>query len=460
MAEILIKNVTLITMNENRDVVQDCAILIDQGKIQEILPAAHQHDLPAAEQVIEGRDHIALPGLINTHFHLPQVMMRGIYDNIEALDKLKNYTWPIQGHYTADDALTSAQLGVLEMIKAGTTSFISTGLHPRYGIDRIAEIVVQSGMRAVISKYVMDTNAYDLDQSALHEGMWETGPESMQQARELIDTWHGRTDGRMKVWISPRSVGGCSVDLLQEVARTAREHNVGITAHWSEVPSNVEFTLREHNKRPIFFADEMGLLGPKTVLAHGIYLNEDEIQKLAETGTSIAHCPVTNSKLAMGVAKVPHMLHTGVNVTLANDGMGVNNTADLFREMRSMLLLHRAAWEDPLYPGTAQALEMATLNGARALGEVDHLGSIETGKKADLILIHSRQPHTVPLHDPASALVWAVAGRDVRTSIIDGKIVMRDREVLTMEEEKIISRAEEIKHKVLAQAGLEPQGTF
>lgn len=460
MIDLIIRNVTAVTMNASRDVLPTCSLLVDQGVIQDIKSFGPREALPQAKQVVDGEGMIALPGLINTHFHLPQVMMRGIYDSIEALDKLKNYTWPIQGNYTQEDALTSAQLGVLEMIKSGTTAFISTGLHPRYGIDNIAQMLLDSGIRAVISKYVMDTNAYDLDKSALHKGMWETGEESMQQAISLIEKWHGQEDGRLKVWISPRSVGGCSVDLLKRVVKVAREYDVGITAHWSEVPSNVEYTLKNFGQRPIVFAESFGLLGPKVVLAHGIYLNDDEINKLAETGTSIAHCPVTNSKLAMGIAKVPQMLRAGVNVTLANDGMGVNNTADLFREMRSMLLLHRVTQDNPLYPSTAQALEMATLHGAKALGEIDRLGSLEVGKKADIILVKGKQAHTVPLHDPASALVWAAAGCDVDTSIIDGKVVMQNREVYTMDEDKIIAQAEEKKEKILAQAGVKAQKTW
>lgn len=460
MIDILIRKTTIVTMDPDRRVLDSGAIAIHAGEILEVGPDTEISSRYEAAQTIDASNHIVLPGLINTHFHLPQVMMRGIYDSVEALDKLKNYTWPIQGHYDEEDALIGARLGLLEMIKSGTTAFLSTGLHPRYGIDNIAQAILDSGLRAGLSKYIMDTNAYDLDKSALHPGMWETGDESLQQALELIERWNGTGNGRLRVWISPRSVGGCSVELLRRAADLAAEHGTGITAHWSEVQSNVEYTLKNFGKRPVFFARDVGLLGPNVVFAHGIYLNDAEMRLLADSGTSIAHCPVCNAKLAMGTANIPRMLETGVNVALANDGMGVNNTADLFREMRSMLLLHRTVHNNPLFPSTEHALEMATLSGARALMEADRIGSLEKGKQADLILVHWKNAHMVPLHDAPSALVWAANGSDVDTVIIAGKVVMRDREVLTLDEKVVLEEAEQRKRKILEQAGVRAQRTW
>jgi 5-methylthioadenosine/S-adenosylhomocysteine deaminase len=457
MIDLLVRNTHIVTMDPSRHVYAKGAIAIHDGKI---LAVGRDEDISPqyeAQEELDGRDHIAMPGLINTHFHLPQVMMRGIYDSIAPLDKLKNYTWPIQGCYSKDDALTSAQLGLLEMIKSGTTAFLSTGMHPRYGIDRIAQAILDSGIRAGLSKYIMDTPAFDLDKSALHEGMWETGADSLRQARELIERWDGAENGRLKIWISPRSVGGCSPELLKEAIHLADEKQVGITAHWSEVPSNVEYTLKEYGLRPVFFARDIGLLGPNVVFAHGIYFNDDEIGLLAEHGTSIAHCPICNAKLAMGTARVGDMLAAGVNISLANDGMGVNNTADHFREMRSMVLVHRAVNNNPLYPNTDNALEMATLGGARAIMEADRIGSLEKGKQADLILVRWNNSHMIPMHDAPSALVWAANGSDVDTSIIDGQIVMRDRQVLTMNELEILAEAEKRKETVLQQAGVGAQ---
>ncbi|HEX2980694.1 MAG TPA: amidohydrolase [Anaerolineaceae bacterium] len=457
MIDILIKNSMVITVNPSREVYRDGAVAIDRGLIMDVGSTEEIAPKYTARTVIDGKGFVVMPGLINTHMHLPQVLMRGLYDNIEAMDKLKNYTWPIQGCYDEKDALISARLGMLEMIKSGTTSFISTGLHPRYGIPAIIQAAVYSGMRAAMSKYVMDLEGYALDKSALHAGMHETGEASKQQVLELIKDWNGAGNQRIQVWISPRSVGGCSVELFKWVRETARQHAVGITAHWSEVQNNVDYTLSAFGMRPVFFAQSLGLLGKDVTFAHGIYFNEEEIELLAKTGTNIAHCQVCNSKLAMGVAKVPQMLQAGVNVTLANDGMGVNNTADMFREMRSMLLLHRITQNNPLTPTSANAIEMATINGAKAMMMEDRVGSLERGKQADVILINLNQPHTLPMHDPVSAVAWAVNGSDVDTVIIDGKIVMQHRKVFTMNEAEILNSAEEIKEKILRQAGVTPQ---
>ncbi|GAP14509.1 cytosine deaminase [Longilinea arvoryzae] len=457
MIDILIKNCMLITVNSKREVYHDGAIAIDQGKIVDIGSTADVAPKYEARTVIDAKGFVVMPGLINAHMHLPQVMMRGLYDNIEAMDKLKNYTWPIQGCYTEEDALVSAKLGLLEMIKSGTTAFISTGLHPRYGIPAVIQATIDSGMRAAISKYVMDLGGYALDNGALHKGMHETGEASKKQALELIEEWNGCGNGRIQIWISPRSVGGCSVDLFRWVCETAREHQVGITTHWSEVQNNVDYTMDSFGLRPVFFAKSLGLLGPDVTFAHGIYFDDAEIDLLAKTGTNIAHCPICNSKLAMGVARVPEMLKAGVNISLGNDGMGVNNTADLFREMRSMVLLHRAVQNNPLFPGSAEAIEMATRNGARAMMMQDRVGSLEKGKQADLILVDLKQPHFVPIHDPVSEVVWAANGNDVDTVIIDGKIVMWHRTVLTMDEDAILGEAEAIKDKILKQAGVKAQ---
>ncbi len=454
MIDILIRNAMVITVDRKRRVFVDGALAIDRGQIVEVGSSATVAQKYGAQTIIDATGMIVMPGLINCHMHLPQVIMRGVNDNIEVMDKLKNYIWPIQGHFDEADALISAKLGLLEMIKSGTTAFLGTGLHPRYGIDAIVQAVLDSGMRGVISKYVMDASAYALDNSAIDEGLWETGQASMRQAKQMIEKWHGAGNGRLQVWFSPRSVGGCSVDLLKEVARLAREYGVGITAHWAEAENNVDYTLKTYRMLPAEFANSVGLLGPNVTFAHGIYFEDSEIDLLAESGTNICHCPVCNAKLAMGVAKVPQMLQRGVNVCLGNDGMPVNNTADMFREMRSMILMHRNHEGNALYPTAAEAIEMATINGAKAIMAEDLVGSLETGKRADIILLDARRPHMSPVHDPASAVVWAANGGDVDTVLIDGVIVMKGRRVLTLSEDQILSEVLARKDKILNQAGV------
>ncbi len=457
MIDLLIKNASVITVDPQRRIFSRGAVAVQGQKISAVGPSDQIEKNYSARRVIDGRGKILIPGLINCHMHLPQVMMRGVSDNVDVMDILTEYIWPIQGYYSEEDALLSAKLGLLEMIKSGTTAFISTGLHPRYGIDGIARTMLDSGIRGVISKYVMDASGYATDDTALHPGMWERGQESMQQAIAMIEKWHGEGEGRLQGWFSPRSVGGVSVELFREISRLAEEMGVGITTHWAEIQNNVDFTVDEYGMLPAEFAEHVGMMGENVTLAHGICFEDHELDLLAKFGTNICHCPVCNMKLAMGAAKVPAMLKKGVNVCLGNDGMIDNNTADMFREMRTTLLLQRNAHGDPAFPTAAEALEMATLGGAKAIMAEDQVGSIEEGKHADLILIDARKPHLQPVHDPLSAVVWTANGSDVETVIIDGKIVMEERNVLTMDEEQIIEEVKRRKDKILEQCDVSPQ---
>jgi len=432
----------IITVDQQRRIIKDGAVAVKDGLIRAVGKKEEVLSHFPGAQVLGGSNRIIIPGLINSHFHLPQMLMRGVSDNVDAITKLREFIWPIQGNYDNEDALISSRLAFLEMIKAGTTCFLGTGLHPRYGIDAICQELLNSGLRGVISKYVMDSSRYSDDKEAIHPGLWEDGATSLRQAEELIERWNGKGNGRINIWLSPRSVGGCSPDLLRKVSAIAARYGVGITAHWLELPENVSYIKSTYGMTPCEFAQDTGLLGPKTVFAHGIYLNESELSLLSESGTSICHCPVCNAKLAMGTAKVKELLREGVNVCLGTDGVPVNNTADMFREMRAFCILQRGRYNDPTFPTAETAIELATINGAKALGLEKEIGSIEVGKKADLAILNINKPHLVPLLDPVSAVVWSATGADVETTVVDGKIIMLERKVLTLAEEEILERAQ------------------
>jgi len=454
LVSLIVEKGIVITMDGKRRIFKKGSVVIEHDKIIDVGKLDELKGKYSADEVIDASGCAVMPGLVNCHIHLPQMLMRGVQDDVEVMDKLINYIWPIQGHYDEEDGKISCLLAFLEIVKSGTTSFISTGLHPRYGIDGILEEMEKSGLRGAISKYVMEKGAYATEETAIHEGLLETKESSMKEALRLIDRWDGKANGRIRIWFSPRSVGACSVETMREISRLAEKHGVGITAHWAEVKNNVEFVRREFNMGMAEFAEHVGLLKPNVTLAHGIYFEESEISALARSGVNICHCPICNSKLTMGVAKIPQMLTAGVSVCLGTDGAPVNNTCDMFQEMRFAVLLHRASSLNPLYPRAEEALEMATLNGARALGLEDELGSIEAGKKADIIVVNLKNPHALPIHDPISAVVWATTGRDVKTTIIDGKIVMRERKVPTLDEEEILRKAQERAERVVDKAGI------
>lgn len=454
MKSILIKNCKILTINNRREVIKKGFVFIEDGKISNVGKKNEVNDCYRPEKEIDANGSIVMPGLINCHVHLPQMLMRSITDNVTVMDKLTRYTWPIEGNYDEKDVKISSLLGFLEMIKSGTTSLISTGLQGRYGIDNILKEAEKIGLRGVISRYIMEKRGYATEDAAIHEGLQETKEESLGDLKRLIKKWNNKNEKKIEVWPSPRSIGAISVDTMREISDITEENDIGITTHWAEAENNVEYAEKEFDMNMSELAENMGLLKPNVTLAHGIYFREKEIKKLAKSGVNICHCPVCNSKLAMGVAKIPSMLKSNVNVCLGTDGAPVNNTLDMFREMRYTVLLHRINSLNPLFPRTEDVIEMATIKGARALGLDDEIGSIEEGKKADIIIIDIKNNRSVPIHDPVSPIVWTVTGRDVKTTIIDGQIVMEDRKLKTVNESKIIEEVEKIKGKIRTQAGI------
>lgn len=455
MASLIVTGGIILTMDRRKRIFKKGSVVIEGGRIADVGKFREIRSRHRAEETINANGCLVMPGLINCHIHLPQMLMRGVQDDVEVMEKLINYIWPIQGHYDEKDGRISSLLAFLEMIKSGTTSFISTGLHPRYGIDGILRELESSGLRGAVSKYIMEKGAYATEKMAIHEGLHETKEGSMREALRLIKEWNGKANDRIRIWLSPRSVGACSAETLKEISEIARKYGVGITTHWAEAENNVQYVRKEFHMGMAEFAKHVGFLAPNVTMAHGIWFENGEIGSLARSGVNICHCPVTNSKLAMHVAKIPQMLRAGINVCLGTDGAPVNNTCDMFQEMRFAVLLHRINSLDPLYPRAEEALEMATINGAKAMGLQNELGSIEIGKKADIIIVDLKNYHAVPIHSPTSAAVWATTGSDVKTVIVDGKLIMENRRVLTLNEEKILEEAQERARKVLQKANIE-----
>ena len=354
---------------------------------------------------------------------------------------------------TEEDALASATLTMLEMIKTGTTTFLETGMVGRYGVDEIVETVHKSGLRAAIARHVMDMTNYATEENALHEGLVETGEYSMSDTIRLYRKYHG-WDGRIFIWFGPRTPGAVSVELFREISARAKELKTGITMHLAEVKEDVEYLKRDFGRSPIEFAHWVGLTGPNVVLVHTIWISDDEIKLLSETGTNVSHNPSCNSKLGSGIARVPEMLRAGVNVTLGCDGGPSNDNYDLIEEMKIAALLQGARLRNPEALRAEDILEMATLRGAKALGLEGVVGAIEEGMKADIITINYWDPKLMPMNDPVSHVVYAAHGDDVANVIIDGKLVMKDRKVLTLDEDEVLTNVEKRARELFERAGI------
>ncbi len=442
-------------MDPHRRVIRDGAVLVDTGVISQVGKTVDVKPQRRAEFEIDAKGKVVLPGLVDTHVHLAQALIRGSADDTSLIDWLQKFVWPLQGNFTAEDGKVSAELCMLEMIKSGTTTFLESLLHSRYGFDGIAGVVDRAGMRGILSKTVMGLPGYGSEKSIMHAGMIEDGETCLREVETHFKHWKGKADDRIKVWYGARSLGGCTPQLYTQIAEGAKRLGTGVTMHLSEVQEDVRYTKKEFGKTPAEFMDQVGLTGPNVVFAHGVWLTEMEWKILASKGAHVAHCPSSNMKLSSGMAKVPEMMKAGVNVGIGCDGGPSNNTYDMVREMKTASLLQKARTMDPLALSAETVLEMATINGAKALSLQDQIGVLETGKKADLIIVNMQKPHLTPTFNPVSHLVYAAEGSDVETTIIDGKIIMENRVVKTLDEKKIIRDANEHANNLLQRAEID-----
>ncbi len=455
MADIYVRGKFVITVDKDRKIIKDGCVAIEDGRIIAVGKCEElDKDFKGkAKEEINAPRSIIMPGLVDTHVHLVQGMLKACANYKRLIPWLTKCVWPLQGNMTADDALAAASLTMLEMIKTGTTTFLETGMVGRYGPDRIIERVHDVGLRAAIARHVMDMTGYALEENALHPGLIESGEQSMGDTERLYRKYHGR-DGRIFVWYGPRTPGAVSVELYREISAKAKELGTGITMHLAEVPEDVEYMTKVFNKKPVEFAHWVGLTGPNVVLVHVVWASDEEIGLLAKTGTHVSHNPSSNSKLGSGIARVADMLKAGVNVTLGCDGGPSNDNYDLIEEMKIAALLQPAVKRDAEVIRAEDVIEMATIRGARALGLENEIGSIEVGKKADIIVINYWDPKLMPMNDPISHIVYAAHGDDVTDVIIDGKIIMRNRKVLTMDEEKVLEDVQKHARELFERAGV------
>ncbi|MCJ1315901.1 hypothetical protein MMC15_001221 [Xylographa vitiligo] len=444
----------IITVNPVREIILDGALLVHGNLIAAIgKTQTLKSEYPKEEETdLTGR--IIIPGLITTHVHTAQSLIRGAADDLELVSWLCERVWVLQGNYTEEDSKAAVRLSIAEMLKTGTTCFLESMFADRYNFDNLCLAVQESGIRGCLGKIVMDIAKYaDNPKWSMHPGLIETREMSLLGAMKMWKKWDHAANDRIRVWFAPRTPGGVSDDLYKEMSALSRTHSIPITMHCAEVKADrVFFASVGHT--PMSYCEEVGLLGPQTVLVHMVHLDDTDIAKLAETNTHIAHCPTSNAKLASGICRVRDLQKAGVNVGLGTDGAPCNNSNDLMQEMKLAAIIHKAVSYDPTAVPAENVLEMATINGAKALGLKDSIGSLEVGKKADFVAVDVRSVGMQPWFSPVSAVVYSATGRDVDMVVVDGKIVVRGGKLLTMDEEEIIAEAEKRSKEVVVRAGL------
>ncbi|MGI6712587.1 MAG: amidohydrolase [Bacillota bacterium] len=423
--KILIKNGTIIPMTKtlngsNDDFQVKADISVSEGLITEVGTICNHEGF---DKIIDASECVILPGFINTHTHAAMALFRGYADDLPLMEWLQNKIWPIEAELKADDVYWGTMLSILEMIKSGTTLFSDM----YFFMDAVARAVDESGIRACLARGLV--------------GVAPNGEQALEEAVCFIKDWQGKADGRIVTMLGPHAPYTCPPEYLKKVMKAAENLGVRIHIHLAETISEVKDIENLYGKRPVELMNEIGLFEYPVVGAHLVHVNEKEIDILLEKNVGVAHNPQSNMKLASGVSPVVHMLGKGIIVSLGTDGASSNNNVDIIREMRSASLLQKVTTMDPTVIPAYQALQMATCNGAAALGLEDVTGQIAVGKKADIILVDFQKPHLYPQHDMVSHLVYAAQGSDVKTVIIDGKIIMEDYQVITMDEERILFEA-------------------
>src|SRR5256886_11637427 len=437
---ILIKGGTIVTMDEN-DSIERGDVLIRNGRIAGI--GGEIDD--TVNEVIEAHGCAVLPGFVQTHIHLCQTLFRGAADDLALIDWLKERVWPMEAAHTKESIRASARLGMAELIKGGTTCALT--METVRHTEEVLRVVDESGFRATVGKCMMDKG--DDVPRALHE---ETAA-SIRESVALIEQWHGRGGGRIRCCFAPRFAISCTRELLSEVSELARKHKVMIHTHSSENKNECEIVEAETGRRNVAYLDSLGISGAHVLLAHCIHLDTEEMETLSRTKTNVAHCPSSNLKLGSGLERVAGNLARKIPVSLGADGAACNNRLDMFTEMRTAALLQKLAHGPEVLPA-ARVLRMATIDGARALGLDQEIGSIETGKRADVIVVDLNRIHSSPARDVVSTLVYSAGASDVRNVIIDGRVVMRDGELTTLNELSVIQDANREAGSLIERAGI------
>jgi len=469
---ILIANGTVLTLADDAPAVFDPGyVLIRDDRIAAVGPAAAPDEMvAAADQIIDATHMAVMPGMVNAHTHLFQTFIRGLADDKTLLPWLRTAIWPVGAAMTAEEAYLAGLLGLVENIRSGATAVIDNQyLHSD---DRTDDAFCRAA-RDVGCRFTIARGWADHD---YHPVFQETPEQILAAMTALHDRWHGAADGRIRVAFGPLIPWGCSAEMLQRTAALAREWGVPIHMHTAETREEVEMSLKATGLRHVHWLDRLGLLGPDMQLVHAVWLDDSEIARVAETGTMVIHCPVSNMYLASGIAPVTKLLRAGVPVALATDGPGSNNSQDMLETLKFAACLQKVGTLDATALLPEDVLRMACVHGARAhfhlspppvppqfegpggRGEVagtDGPGRLVPGAKADVVLVDLNSPRMQPVWRAASALVYNANGGDVDTVIVDGRVLMRGKRVTCLDEAALLDECRRAARALLKRAGID-----
>jgi len=430
-ADILVINGTVLTQDESDTEIKNGGVAISREKILATGPAADFADWNAV-RVIDARGGIIMPGLVNTHTHAAMTCFRGIADDLPLMTWLNEHIFPAESKLDYQKVYSGALLACAEMIMSGTTCFCDMYLFE----NAVAQAAKKAGIRAVVGEVL-----YDFDSP-------NYGPiaKGFEYTEKLIDTY--KDDPLVTIAVEPHSPYLCAPELLTRAIEITRTHDIPLVIHLSETADEVAGIQERYNCTPVAHLAQLGILAPNLLACHCVVLTDDDIDLLKRFDVKVAHNPESNMKLASGVAPIPKLLEEGICVGIGTDGCASNNNLDIFLEMDTTAKLHKVKTLDPTVLDAESVLNMATLQGARALGLSEDIGSLKPGKKADLIVVDTHKPHLTPMYHPVSHLVYAVRGSDVTHSIINGNIVMQDGQLQMLDLEQVMDDVNQIADEV------------
>jgi 5-methylthioadenosine/S-adenosylhomocysteine deaminase len=440
MKSILIKNGTLVSMNPALEVSRG-DVWIEGGRIKRIAPRI----VTRTSTVLDANGKLVLPGFVQTHVHLCQTLMRGAADDLSLLEWLRKRIWPFEAAHDRASLKSSAQLGLAELIQSGTTTVLT--METVRDTDVVFEEADRSGIRAIVGKCFMNAG------EGVPKRLLQPAGEALKECETFHGNWHGHSDGRIRLALAPRFILSCTEQLLRDVSAMARKLGLLVHTHASENRDEVELVRRLTGQGNIEALQQYGLLNKNLCLAHCVWVSSPEQRLLRDTQTRVLHCPSSNLKLGSGIAPVWKMHQAGISISFGADGAPCNNNLDMFQEMRLAALLQKALHGPEAMPAST-ALWMATAGGAKALGLDREIGTLEEGKKADVILVNLWKLHSAPEVDPISALVYSGRSTDVETVIVDGRILMRHREMLTLDGERILRESQRQFQRLARRAGI------
>ncbi|GAB7387561.1 amidohydrolase [Bacillaceae bacterium] len=426
----IIVNATIITLNESGDILAGGAIGFSEKGIDYL--GETPSDLSGYDQVIDGRHKAVLPGLVNTHGHAAMSLLRGYADDLPLQEWLEEKMWPLEAKFTAEHVKWGTLLSLAEMIRSGTTCFVDMYDH----MEEVAQAVETSGIRGVLTRGVIGLCSPEEQRRKLEEAV------------RFAVSWHGRANGRIRTMMAPHAPYTCPPEYIAKIVAKAEEHDLPVHIHVSETQREVEQNIKDYGVRPVAHLEKLGVFRRPTLVAHAVHLTDEEIEILARYDVKVSHNPGSNLKLASGIARVPQLMRRGVTVSLGTDSAASNNNLDMFEEIRLAALLHKGSSGDPTVVPALEALKMGTVYGARAAFLPPSVGALKVGNAADLITVSLDRPHFQPAGPIVSHLVYSACGNDVCDLFVDGKPIMRERELLTLDEERIMYEANRLRERL------------